>query len=387
MMTLLVILAVGYIVAMLSLLDDTPKMKLALENQVERLSVELHTLKSDSVTKDRRIKMLQEQLSHNGGVSPDITKPANAVVDVINNIKTTNSHRPGVIVLGMHRSGTSILGGLLNKLGLKVGRPVDLIQPAEDNEKGFFERVDLVLQNDKFMSQQDCHYGGHTWQYDARKGLQTYFTEQNNPAFFAEGRKSLAFYNNPENYPWMMKDPRLCVTFRTWLPLLSFIPTVLFTYRHPMDVAKSLNTRYEKYKFSRGLKLWYIYNKRAIQQSTDLCRVVTSHHKIMTDPSSELHRVRLALIECGVSVPHDATAEEVAEFIDIKLQHGKSTLKDHSCEEDLQSILPPDTWPTKDASHVKLYREVMRVYCAMEDGSAFSMHFPWDEDIRDQEPW
>ena len=38
------------------------------------------------------------------------------------------AYRPGVIVLGMHRSGTSILGGLINKMGLKTGGP--LIAPA-----------------------------------------------------------------------------------------------------------------------------------------------------------------------------------------------------------------------------------------------------------------
>lgn len=43
----------------------------------------------------------------------------------------------------MHRSGTSVLGGLVNKMGLKTGGP--LIAPAEDNEKGFFERIDVVF--------------------------------------------------------------------------------------------------------------------------------------------------------------------------------------------------------------------------------------------------
>jgi hypothetical protein len=378
----------------MSLLDDEPKRNLALEGQIEKLSIELHTLKNEGFAKENKIKLLQEQLSHGGIFGNSVhleQQPATASVSDLNSIDApTNqakSHRPGVIVLGMHRSGTSILGGLLTKLGLKTGG--NLIHPAEDNEKGFFERVDVVLQNDKFMSYQDCHYGGHTWQYDAGKGLKSYYLEANNPSFFSEGKKSLAFYNSPASYPWMMKDPRLCITFRTWLPLLNFIPSVLFTYRHPMDVAKSLNTRYEKYKFARGLKLWYVYNKRAIQQSTDLCRVVTSHHKIMTDPNGELKKIRQALIACGVAVPHDATVGEVAEFIDIKLQHGKSTLRDHTCEGDELSTLEPpkEMWPTTDPQHVKLYREVMRVYCAMEDGSAYSAQFPWDDDIKDQEPW
>ena len=59
----------------------------------------------------------------------------------------------GVIVLGMHRSGTSMLSGLLVKgLGYKTGGP--LIGQSFDNKKGFFERIDIVLQNDEFLKQQ-----------------------------------------------------------------------------------------------------------------------------------------------------------------------------------------------------------------------------------------
>ena len=56
----------------------------------------------------------------------------------------------------MHRSGTSLLGGLMNAMGLKTGGP--LIGAAGDNAKGFFERIDVVLQNDYIMKKQGIHY-------------------------------------------------------------------------------------------------------------------------------------------------------------------------------------------------------------------------------------
>ena len=74
-------------------------------------------------------------------------------------------------VLGMHRSGTSVLGGLINKMGLKTGGP--LIAAAEDNEKGFFERIDVVLQNDYIMKNQGVHYSFNTYKFDALKVLFT----------------------------------------------------------------------------------------------------------------------------------------------------------------------------------------------------------------------
>lgn len=53
-----------------------------------------------------------------------------------------NDKRSGFIVLGMHRSGTSMLSGLLvTGFGYNVGKSSDLVGANFDNEKGFFERV------------------------------------------------------------------------------------------------------------------------------------------------------------------------------------------------------------------------------------------------------
>ena len=297
-----------------------------------------------------------------------------------------SSIRPGVMILGMHRSGTSILGGLMNKMGLNTGGP--LIQPAEDNEKGFFERIDVVLQNDYIMAQQQISYGSRCHAYSPLQGIRDIVTNTQDPTskFFNEGKRALAFLNNEQNFPWMLKDPRLCITFRTWFPFLKFVPAIVFTYRHPMDVAVSLNKRYEHYPIGKGLRMWYVYNRMAIEQSNDLCRVVSSHHKIMTEPRSELDYIYEGLKKCGVAAPHKVSDEGIASFIDQKLQHGKSTIKDTTCSGDLSQIVPPkELWDTTDKAHITLYREVMRVYCAFENRSAFKdKSFKFLESIKDE---
>lgn len=289
--------------------------------------------------------------------------------------------RPGVIVLGMHRSGTSVVGGLLNQMGMQVGGP--LIGPAVDNAKGFFERIDVVLQNDYLMRKQQVHYAFNTQKFDAHLGLKHILEAEDTP-WFDEGRKGLAFLNNPKNFPWMLKDPRLCITLRTWIPLLPFVPAVLFTYRHPLDVALSLSKREEEhFKIARGLKMWYVYNMRAIQNSNDLCRVVAAHKRIMSQPQVELDRIFDQLHECGVAAPRRLQQAQISGFVDSKLQHGRTTLHDDPCVLNLATLTPPDTWPTTEVEHVALYREVMRAYCAMEDGSAFSAEFAWKADMTD----
>ena len=51
-----------------------------------------------------------------------------------------------LVVLGMHRSGTSAFTGILEILGLNLG--TKMLETQEDNPKGFFENKYVVLAND-----------------------------------------------------------------------------------------------------------------------------------------------------------------------------------------------------------------------------------------------
>jgi len=93
--------------------------------------------------------------------------------------------------------------------------------------------------------------------------------------------------SGPRTVPWALKDPRLCLTLRFWLPLLSsgksvssnrestlggrgVAPAVLFTYRHPVEVAKSLQKR-EGFGIKRGLLLWLAYNEMVLSSTECFC--------------------------------------------------------------------------------------------------------------------
>ena len=186
----------------------------------------------------------------------------------------------------------------------------------------------------------------------------------------------------------MLKDPRLCITLRTWLPLLNFVPAILFTYRNPMDVAMSMHKRGDVPAIGRGLKLWYIYNKRSIQQSTDLCRVRTSHRLLMKQPEVEMKRVYEGLLACGVPVPHEVSSADVKSFIDTSLQHGRTSVIDDICNDpnsDFSTIIPPPaSWVTTDPAHLRLYRSSVKAYCDMENGAAFEAEYQWDETVKDE---
>ncbi len=59
-------------------------------------------------------------------------------------------YNTAVIVLGMHRSGTSALAGMLSMLSVQFGD--SLMAPQADNSKGFWEHQDIVGLNDRILA-------------------------------------------------------------------------------------------------------------------------------------------------------------------------------------------------------------------------------------------
>lgn len=49
----------------------------------------------------------------------------------------------GIFVIGMHRSGTSALSGILDLMGFSSGAEIEMVSKNFDNEKSFFERNDV----------------------------------------------------------------------------------------------------------------------------------------------------------------------------------------------------------------------------------------------------
>lgn len=298
-----------------------------------------------------------------------------------------DNQRSGFVVLGMHRSGTSMLSGLLvTGMGYNVGGP--LIGAAFDNEKGFFERVDVVLQNDEFMKSQGIWWANRVKHYDADKAIGA---KEKGSIKFKEGETGLKFLNDRSKAPWLQKDPRMCITLRTWLPLLNKEPAVLFTYRHPLEVAMSLKKREENFSLERGLRLWIIYNWRAVENSADLCRVLSSNEAILADPLHEVQRISDDLTEkCGVPAPPERISQKVVnDFIDPRLQHNKNKREqgnaarkvlsklDGCIISDYDSDLQEGT--SERMEEEAMYIKAMTIHCDFKSGAAFKDSYTWPE--------
>lgn len=145
--------------------------------------------------------------------------------------------RAPFLVLGMHRSGTSCLAGMLEAAGVAAAGPA---VRNWDNARGHFEALALVRLNEAVLATS----GGH-WLAPAAEVKWT--PEQ------AEERERL-LGQSIAGLPALLKDPRslLCLPFWRASPTLF---RVLGIVRHPLAVARSL-AAWRAIPLAEGLALW-----------------------------------------------------------------------------------------------------------------------------------
>ena len=146
-----------------------------------------------------------------------------------------------VVVLGMHRSGTSMVSGILQKLGIFMG---ERFRDADaHNENGYFEDLDWRDINKAIL----MALGG-TWYNPPRQNL------VDKTSIHSELICDLI--ESREKYSvWGFKDPRTCIT----IPIISkHLPNPLYVYvrREPRDVVMSLMKRAQLRGYYREPESW-----------------------------------------------------------------------------------------------------------------------------------
>ena len=145
--------------------------------------------------------------------------------------------RTAVLVLGMHRSGTSSVAGAMVRLG--VVPPLNLIPPNDENPKGFWESTVIVGLNDEILAAGGSHWDD--WRpFDPGRidpALAFTLKTRARSALIREfGEASLA----------VVKDPRICRLIPFWSSVLQdsgWSPRAILPLRSPLEVASSLERR------------------------------------------------------------------------------------------------------------------------------------------------
>jgi hypothetical protein len=180
---------------------------------------------------------------------------------------------------GAHRSGTSMLTRLLHACGLYLGPQNQLMPPQADNPDGFWEHLGFVALNDELLSEL-----GGAWDLPP-KASENFKHVRLDPLRM---KTRLLVEGFDSSGVWGWKDPRNSLTLPFWQDLLPGLKTLIMV-RNPLEVAHSMKER-NGTSYSFGLRLWEIYNGRAIEAANEQQRLVTHYDLFFEDAESELRR-------------------------------------------------------------------------------------------------
>jgi hypothetical protein len=218
----------------------------------------------------------------------------------------------GVLVLGMHRSGTSAATRLVNVLGPSLCLPGDMVR-GPWNPNGHFESRALMHLDNALLAQM-----GRTWWYPPPAGEGYDAVAAAITTTRTQARR--VFRRVHRGVPWVWKDPRASVLLPFWRAALGPRLAAVVVFRHPLEVAESLERRHGV-PLSFGVALWERYNRLILAHSAGLPVLVTSYDELMADPVAWTGLAADFLASLGMDLPGRVDRAAVTAFVDAELRH------------------------------------------------------------------
>lgn len=219
-----------------------------------------------------------------------------------------------IVVLGMHRSGTSAITAVLSMLGAYPGQT---LIPAKEgiNPKGFWEHADVVAVQDDLLQTL-----GFTW-YDERPLPEGWWLL---PAVvpYYDRLKEIVLRDFSQRPLWILKDPRCCRLLPLWLDILKEVncaPSFILMLRNPSEVVSSLTER-AGFHEAKSYLLWLRYVLDSERWSRSYPRIVVTYDQLLTDWQSTANLIGKSL---GVEWPleNQRVQQAIEEFLDSSLRH------------------------------------------------------------------
>jgi len=239
-----------------------------------------------------------------------------------------------IIVLGMHRSGTSAVTRLINMMGAYFGPEGSSLGANEHNRKGFWERRDFVQINQLLLAARRCSgLDVRNWPMQNRPPL--------DPALVQKMR--LTALELDAHRPWVLKDPRFCITLPDWIEFLE-VPLAVIVARDPFEVARSLEQR-DGFPLEYGIALWEYYGVHTVRNAAPLPRVFVAHEAVLSAPVEATRALHDGLRANDVKRIELPSEREIVAFIEPKLyrarvEAGAATLTEH--QQKLNAMLRGD---------------------------------------------
>jgi hypothetical protein len=208
-------------------------------------------------------------------------------------ISAAAQRRPIVLLLGMHRSGTSLCSHVLSALGVdmadKISGPGNMSSPDSSNPRGHWERWEIVEFHDRILGLFNRDYLGRfhdfalpvAWWADPRVA-----EIRREIIAFLEKRMGAAYFG--------FKDPRSVRLMPVWHQIfneLKLAPRLVLCLRNPAQVARSLNAR-DGLNIEIGEYRWLIHVVDFFRYASNCDFCTVEYEGWFNDPSANIEKLR-----------------------------------------------------------------------------------------------
>lgn len=204
------------------------------------------------------------------------------------------------IVAGPPRSGTSLVAGLLHRLGVSMGDERSFLPANQHNPTGYFEDSHFVFLNDMILDKA----GGMVWTPPPR-----FEVESAGRHFSDEVERRVGARATEE--PWGWKDPRNCLTLPAFLPHCS--PKVIICHRDPCLIAESITKMNDEIGYNDARSLATEFFGRVVDTVKEhkLPYLIMHHEITLMEPRSAVSEL---IKFCNLEVNSDIIQNAV-EFV------------------------------------------------------------------------
>ncbi|KIM07001.1 MAG: hypothetical protein KU28_07440 [Sulfurovum sp. PC08-66] len=229
-----------------------------------------------------------------------------------------NKKQTCILVLGMHRSGTSALTGVLSLLDVYLGS--ELMEANFANEKGYFENNILYKINEKLLGQINSSWNDTF--YDEEKLENISGLNELKIALKSEFKYANTF---------AIKDPRLAYLFPIYKKVLKKLRIdikIILPYRNPLEVANSLKKR-DAMPLEKGMLLWAYHFLMAEKFSRGFERVFVNFDELIVNASDVIDTISSKLALDFVD-KFNQNKKEIEAFLEPSLKHHNISIENLS---------------------------------------------------------
>jgi hypothetical protein len=198
------------------------------------------------------------------------------------------STRKALMVVGMHRSGTSAAARMLSLAGGAL--PERLMNAGPDNPEGFWEPWEMVALNDRMLVEV-----GSRWDdvFIHRADAAVWDVRDD----YIESATTFIAENYGDRDLPILKDPRASATSRFWREALAqqdLAPVYVILVRHPSEVARSIAAR-SGATIAASEMSWAATMAAVERDTRGWPRVFVGYDALLGDWRQELARIETAL--------------------------------------------------------------------------------------------